>query len=159
MEYQNFCSSIHKVLGKVCKLRGKFISQHDLMFKNSIFQQSSFAKSCRQNGGLFKCCFSPFTLSIYEKSRNSLILEGLIKDRPTNWCPETLDENQMEGPCIICTSDAMCTKRNNNTGEIRNTYLRNYTKEQRVIRCHFFLLFSCIGWRGAVVGPRLTSWP
>ena len=23
----------------------------------------------------------------------------------------------------------------------------------------FFLLFSCIGWRGAVVGPRLTSWP
>ena len=125
----------------MCKLRGKFISQHDLMFKNSIFQQSSFAKSCRQNGGLFKCCFSPFTLGIYEKSRNSLILEGLIKDSPTNWCHQTLDDEQREGPCKICTSDAMCTKRNNNTGEIRNTYLRNYTKEQRVIRCHFFIIF------------------
>ena len=135
----------------MCKLRGKFILQHDLKFKNSIFQaQSSFAKDCRKDGGLFKCCTQYYSLSIFEKSRNSLILEGLIKDRPTNWCPETLDENQMEGPCVICTTDAMCTQRNNYTGKIRNTFLNEYKKEHRVMRKYFYLLFPCIGlWEGS----------
>ena len=114
-----------------------------LCLRIQFFQeQSTFAKDCRENGGLFKCCVSSFTLEIFEWSRNSLISEGLIKDRPTNWCPETFDEKLREGPCVICNADAMCTKRNNNTGEITNTYLKKYKKEHRVIRWHFnFIIF------------------
>ena len=141
MEYQNFCSSIHKVLGKVCKLRGKFILQHDLKFKNSIFQaQSSFAKDCRKDGGLFKCCTQYYSLAIFEKSRNSLIREGLIKDTPTSWCksegwPEV--GRKRKDPCLLCFSDAMCTERDIETGKTKHTFIKKYKKEYRVMRWLF----------------------
>ena len=79
------------------------------------------------------------TLMIFETSRNKLIEVGLIKDKPTSWCKKM---TAMKNRCMICTADAMCTKRNNNTGEITNTYLKKYKKEHRVIRWHFnFIIF------------------
>ena len=111
-----------------------------IQFKSSIFQEkSNFARYCRKKGGLFKCCVQSFTLSIFETSRNKLIAEGLIKDKPTNWC--LLKREQLvgrdlmrKGPCATCNADGMCSKMDLNTGEIRHTFLMGYKKEHRVIK-------------------------
>ena len=104
--------------------------------KNTIFQeQSSFAKSCRKKGGFFKCCIKTFALNIYETSRNSLIEEGLIKDKPTYWClPDSQRGSKKKDPCWPCTTDAMCTERDIRTNETRNTFIKKYKKEHRVTR-------------------------
>ena len=134
---KHFMSFTMKCWKKCASLEESSYYNKILCLRIQFFQeQSTFAKDCRKNGGLFKCCVQAFTLHTFETSRNRLIKEGLIKDRPTNWCSEK------EGPCMICNADAMCTKRNNNTGEITNTYLKEYKKEHRVIRWHFnFIIF------------------
>ena len=111
------------------------IASHDAT--NSIFQeQSSFAKDCRKKGGFFKCCVNSLTLNIFEKSRNSLIREGLIKDTPTSWCksegwPEV--GRKRKDPCLLCFSDAMCTERDIETGKIKHTFIKEKKKEHGVI--------------------------
>ena len=100
-----------------------------IQFKSSIFQEkSNFARYCRKKGGLFKCCVQSFTLSIFETSRNKLIAEGLIKDKPTNQC---LLKRQH---CVTCNADGMCSKMDMNTDEIRHTFIKGYKKEHRVIK-------------------------
>ena len=112
--------------------------------RDSIFQeQSSFAKDCRKRGGLFKCCVQYFTLNIFETSRNSLIEEGLIKDKPSSWCKSGLNRKD---PCFICMSDAMCTEMDIETGKTKHTFIKDYKKEHRVMRWRFYLIISCIGW-------------
>ena len=129
--------------------------QCDLKCKDSIFQeQSSFAKDCRKRGGLFKCCVSTYTLNIFERSRNSLINEGLIKDKPTSWCRPTLEDlpgwpdylpgwtfeeasAKRKDPCLPAFSDAMCTETDIETGNIKQTFINGYKKEQMVMRWSF----------------------
>ena len=78
-------------------------------------------------------------MSIFETSRNILIAEGLIKDKPTNWC--LLNRKQLvrrdlsrKGPCVTCIADGMCSRMDLNTGEIRHTFLGGYKKEHRVMK-------------------------
>ena len=121
-------------------------AQCDLKCKDSIFQeQSSFAKDCRKKGGFFKCCVNSLTLNIFEKSRNSLIREGLIKDTPTSWCksegwPEV--GRKRKDPCLLCFSDAMCTERDIETGKIKHTFIKEKKKEHGVI--WYFTSLFCI---------------
>ena len=70
------------------------------------------------------------SLNIFENSRNKLIEEGLIKDKPTSWCKKGLNRKD---PCFICMSDAMCTEMNTETGKIKHTFMKGYKKEQRVM--------------------------
>ena len=77
------------------------------------------------------------SLNIFENSRNKLIEEGLIKDKPTSLCMPGLDKKD---PCLTCKTDAMCTKKNIKTGEIRHTFIKEYKKEHMVMRCHFCLI-------------------
>ena len=113
-----------------------------LMLRNSNLQeQSSFAKDCRKRGGFFKCCIQAFTLNIFERSRNSLIEEGLIKDKPTSLCNPGWGKKD---PCFVCTTDAMCTEIDNETGKTKQTFLGGYKKEQMVIRWGFYLIISTV---------------
>ena len=97
-----------------------------------IFQeQSSFAKDCKKKGGFFKCCIQAFTLNIFETSRNSLIEDGLIKDKPTSWCKPGW---KRKDPCLTCNTDAMCTEIDILTGETKHTFYNGYKKEHMVMR-------------------------
>ena len=99
---------------------------------NSILQeQSSFAKDCRKRGGFFKCCVQYWILNTFETSRNKLIEEGLIKDKPTSLCKPGWGR---EDPCLVCMTDAMCTEMDNETGKTKQTFIGGYKKEQMVMR-------------------------
>ena len=92
-------------------------------------EQSRFAKDCKKKGGFLKCCVSALTLNIFEKSRNSLIKDGLIKDKPTAYCKPGLERKD---PCLTCNTDAMCTEVEMHTGHTKNTFYKGYKKEHRV---------------------------
>ena len=121
-----------------------------LILRDSIFQeQSSFAKDCRKRGGFFKCCVQFLSLNIFEESRNSLIEEGLIKDKPTSWCKPGWKQKD---PCMICHSDAMCTEMDTKTGKIKQTFMGGYKKEHRVMRWRFYLII-CLYRLGEHIKP------
>jgi len=101
--------------------------------KCAKYEQYSFAKDCKKRGGFFKCCIQAFTLNIFETSRNSLIEDGLIKDKPTSYCKPGWERKD---PCLICNTDAMCTEINIVTGQTKNTFYKGYKKEQRVGGAH-----------------------
>ena len=142
---------------KCFKKCARYVSPWQYNLKlNSIFQeQSSFANDCRKRGGFFKCCVQYFTLNIFETSRNKLIEEGLIKDKPSSWCKSGLNRKD---PCFICMSDAMCTEMDIETRKTKHTFLGGYKKEHRVIGWCFHLIISCIGW-GTASSPWLTLGP
>ena len=81
-------------------------------------------------------------MPLFEETRNTLIKEGLIKDKPTSWCklgPESRNSSAQglyswQGPCVACTTDAMCTSRDMTTGEIRHTFIKKYKKEHMVMK-------------------------
>ena len=112
-------------------------------------EQSKFAKSCAEEGGLFKCCVSDLTLREFEKIRTSLIKKGLIKGKPTSWCTPGLERKD---PCLGCMTDAMCTKRDLTTGEIKHTFITKYKKEHRVMKKHFYLINICFRL-GDIINP------
>ena len=60
-----------------------------------------------------------------------MIKEGLIKDKPTSFCKVGFGR---EDPCSVCTTDVMCTEKDNKTGKIRHTYINEYKKEHMVMR-------------------------
>ena len=130
---------------KCFKKCARYVSSYVIpLLRNSILQeQSSFAKDCRKRGGFFKCCIQYYTLNIFETSRNSLIEEGLIKDKPSSWCKSGLNRKD---PCMVCMSDAMCTEMDIETGKTKHTFIGGYKKEHRVMRWRFYLIISCIGW-------------
>ena len=111
-------------------------------------EQSRFAKDCKKKGGFFKCCIQSFTLNIFETSRNSLIEEGLIKDKPTSWCKPGFDRKD---PCVTCHADAMCTMLDTLTGKSKHIFYNGYKNEHRVGRLSDCLMFLFIGW-GSVSG-------
>ena len=108
---------------------------HALKFQ----EQTKFAKKCRKEGGFFKCCVWALHLAIFESSRNRLIEEGLIKDKPTHLCKPGLGRKD---PCVTCNVDGMCTKMDLQTGQTKHTFIKAYKKEHRVTRWHvpFYLL-------------------
>ena len=69
------------------------------------------------------------TLNIFEISRNSLIKDGLIKDKPTSYCKPGWERKD---PCYACNTDAMCTEMDFHTGQTKNTFYKGYKKEHRV---------------------------
>ena len=76
-------------------------------------------------------------MRVFEETRNTLIKEGLIKDKPTSWCKLGLEGNMgrvEKRPCDVCTTDAMCTTRDMTTGEIRHTFIKKYKKEHMVMK-------------------------
>ena len=118
-------------------------------FKTLLLQEkSSFAKECKKKGGFFKCCIIAFTLNIFETSRNSLIKEGLIKDKPTSWCKPGWGRKD---PCMICTTDAMCTTLDVLSGQPKHTFYKGYKNEHRVMSLSGPLIFSFIGWGTATI--------
>ena len=121
-----------------------------LILRDSIFQeQSSFAKDCRKRGGFFKCCVQYFTLNTFETSRNSLIKEGLIKDKPTAWCKPGL---KRKDPCMICSSDAICTEMDTETGKTKQSFIGGYKKEHMVMKWSFYLTI-CLYRLGEYINP------
>ena len=113
-----------------------------LILRDSIFQeQSSFAKDCRKRGGFFKCCVQGYSLNIFETSRNRLIKEGLIKDKPTAWCKPGL---KRKDPCMICSSDAICTEMDTETGKTKQSFIGGYKKEHRVMKWSFCLILFLV---------------
>ena len=81
-------------------------------------EKSSFAKNCVKDGGYFKCCVSGWLLSTFEKTRNKLIQDGLIEDEVSHIC----DRTSKKDPCIYCSTNGICTKRNNLNGKIEHLY-------------------------------------
>ena len=61
-------------------------------------------------------------------------MERLIKDNVTDWCLLKTKMPPNEPPCVPCTTDGMCTKKDINTGEIKHTFMNGYKKEHRVTR-------------------------
>ena len=86
-------------------------------------------------------------MNIFETSRNSLIEEGLIKDKPTSWCKPGLERKD---PCYTCMTDAMCTEIDILTGQTKHTFIKGYKNEHRVMKSGLLDLYicSCLG-RGA----------
>ena len=110
-----------------------------------------FGRKCKRSGGLFKCCVTLLCLTTFEDSRNKLIKEKLIKARPTSFCKSRPDGSL---PCCVCTAEAACVKRNEETGQVTNTSRTRYKREHKVAmhlttspnNCKACLLTSCLGW-------------
>ena len=58
----------------------------------------------------------------------------------------------MKDPCQGCMTDAMCTKRDLTTGEIKHTFITKYKKEHRVMKKHFYLINICFRL-GDIINP------
>ena len=70
-----------------------------------------------------------YKLDVFENARNAMIKKGLIKDKPTSFCKE--DTNNLS-PCLICSTDAMCTEVDIETGKTKQTFYKGYKKHQMV---------------------------
>ena len=78
---------------------------------------------------------------MFEKNRNGLIEEGLIKDKPTSWCKPGLDKKD---PCVTCHADAMCTEMDTETGKTKQSFIGGYKKEHRVMKWSFYLILFLV---------------
>ena len=72
-----------------------------------------------------------YYLNIFENTRNTLIEDGLIKDKPTSFCKPI---GYTTGPdnCYTCTTDAMCTEADQVTGKVKHTSIKGSKKYQNV---------------------------
>ena len=70
-----------------------------------------------------------YKLDVFENARNAMIKKGLIKDKPTSFCKE--DTNNLS-PCLICSTDAMCTEVDIESGKTKQTFYKGYKKHQMV---------------------------
>ena len=71
-----------------------------------------------------------YYMNVFERTRNKLILDGLIKDKPTSFCKPI----GYPGPdnCYTCTTDAMCTEVDQVTGKVKHTFIKGSKKHQNV---------------------------
>jgi len=78
-------------------------------------ETSNFARTCRKNGGFFKCCEIGFDLKVFIDSRKELIARNLLESDPrrSKW-------NQV--PEEVCTSTFSCTTKDPLTGEVKIEY-------------------------------------
>ena len=69
-------------------------------------------------------------MNIFERTRNNLIQDGLIKDKPTSFC-RPIGDLGLDN-CHICTTDAMCTEMDTATGKVTHTFFKGSKKHQNV---------------------------
>ena len=74
---------------------------------------SDYAESCEEIGGIPSCCISTWKLGPFEKARNYLIGEGLIKSKTTRYCGER--GRQKKDPCVICRAEMRCLSEGSET--------------------------------------------
>ena len=89
--------------------------------KCNAIENSRFAQLCAQEGGYFKCCVGAWGLGVFEKTRLSLIKDGLIKAEQDQVCNHTSITNL----CNVCTLDGICTKKNPLSGETTQIFYRD----------------------------------
>ena len=78
------------------------------------FENSKFAKSCKKNNGLVKCCITFWRLQVFEETRNQLIEAGLIHDKPTKICKP----KGKKDPCTYCSLNVFCSTKHPLTGRV-----------------------------------------
>jgi len=82
-------------------------------------EKSKFAKDCRRDKGLFKCCVNTLDLSTFPDTRKTLKKEGLISSEVTDACLEDGKTNK----CYVCTASYFCTKKNIFTGNLSHSFM------------------------------------
>ena len=92
-------------------------------------EDSKFAQNCRKKGGVFKCCVSNWEIQVYEKTRNTLIEEGLLKGVKTSRMCKPESNND---PCSVCTLDVICTTKNVFTDAVKHTFYKGIKKHHQV---------------------------
>ena len=116
---------------KQCQYVFKQIQLFFYLFHHFFLKEKTkFAKKCRKRGGFFKCCVQLLYMNIFERTRNNLIQDGLIKDKPTSFC-RPIGDLGLDN-CHICTTDAMCTEMDTATGKVTHTFFKGSKKHQNV---------------------------
>jgi len=75
-----------------------------------LAEKSNFAKKCRKDGGIFKCCINTIDLSPFEWIRNQLKKSKHIGSS-SNIC----GSKGTSGNCIFCTATFFCTLNDDGT--------------------------------------------
>ena len=106
----------NQVTGVLYKISNKSFDLTPCIKKCLLLEQTTFAKSCLRNGGLFKCCLRHWWLTPFEKARNSLIEKKLLQGKVTSYCNDSSELNK----CHWCSMDAMCTRKDPITGVLKH---------------------------------------
>ena len=76
---------------------------------------SRYAKSCKEKQGTPSCCISTWKLKPFEKARNDLIKEGLIKTKTTRYCKAR--GRKKKDPCVFYRLEKRCLLQDSNSKE------------------------------------------
>jgi len=79
-----------------------------------VERYSKFAKNCRKNDGLFKCCMTHMSLFVYDDTRKALEQMGYISVKSS--------EDREKAKRYHCSLTYSCTKMNPWTGHVDVTY-------------------------------------
>jgi hypothetical protein len=107
-------------------------SSVDCWKKCARLEMSSFARHCKRRGGFFKCCVTSWSLEIFEKTRNQLITDGLLKDKKSNRCKKR--QHTARHPCRICNAEALCTTADPDHDKLMQTSKTKYKRQHKVCR-------------------------
>ena len=96
----------------------KTVDATNCLKKCAKLEKSKFAKECKKDNGILKCCITYWTLGVFEDARNALISDGLVKDSVTKFCKP----KGKKDPCQHCSMNGFCTKFDPFTGKIRQIH-------------------------------------
>jgi hypothetical protein len=98
--------------------------------KCARLEVSSFARQCKRKGGFMKCCVTSWSINIWEKTRNQLISDGLVKGKKSHLCKK--HPYYMWTPCKICNAEPLCTSGDLISDKLKQTFKNKYKNRHRV---------------------------
>lgn len=95
-------------------------------------ENEGFAKKCKKEGGLFKCCLLSLRLDRYEVTRYELAKEELIEagTGPTKDTRKCLPDRFSQ--CSMCGTTYICAKKNVLTGVVEEEFKTPYTTTHKI---------------------------
>merc|ERR1719244_1259075 len=92
-------------------------------------EQRKFARDCKANGGLFKCCINSLRVDSYEKVRYDLYKKKLIESGPTDET-RVCDMKKRSKNCHFCIAIHLCSIKDGLTQKVNTTFEIPYKRKQ-----------------------------
>lgn len=84
-------------------------------------EYSDFGRECRRTGGLFKCCYTGYNISVYENLHHQLDEQRLL--RTTKLGKRLCSDTYGRQDCAVYTATHICTRKDPLTGKIHSEFL------------------------------------
>jgi len=94
-------------------------------------EQGRFAKKCKRDGGLFKCCMIGLQLNPFEEVRKLLRKARLISSGPTEKTARC-EKNWYTGYCNMCGVTQICARKDKITNRVVETFKTPYTMQHKI---------------------------